>query len=198
MRYTRQNFTEALLALLPSGAVWPREPDSTLVRVVSALAPAFERSGDRAEQVLVDGFPASTVELLGEWEGTVGLPDPCIGVQTNLVDRRNAVVGRLRAVGGQSCGYLQAVLAAYGITAAVSNGTAYPFRAGISSAGDAVCEDGYAHTVFVSVSNIQPSFFAAALSAAGDPLASYGNSGVINCVLKRIAPAHTQFLISFV
>lgn len=37
--YTAVDFARVMLSLLPTGPVWPREPDSVQAQVIGALAP---------------------------------------------------------------------------------------------------------------------------------------------------------------
>lgn len=67
----------ALQALLPRGPVWPRQPGAALTRVTSGIAATVHRVHARALALLVDAFPATTYELLPEWEETLGLPTRC-------------------------------------------------------------------------------------------------------------------------
>ena len=102
--YSAQDFARALLALLPSGRVWPKDLESTQGLFMQALAQVYAADGTVA-YLVVDAFPATTVELLPEWENTLGLPDPCAGPSPTLGQRIAQVVARLTDSGGQSVAY---------------------------------------------------------------------------------------------
>ena len=70
------DFLAALQAYLPTGPAWPRDPDTIVTQILSGIARAQARLHARENQLLIDLFPATTVELLPEWEASVGLPDP--------------------------------------------------------------------------------------------------------------------------
>lgn len=99
------DFLATLRALLPPGKAWTRDPDATLTALLRGLAAGFASLQARASEVLKDAFPTGTVELLPEWEATLGLPDPCIGPEALVDERRAQVVARLTNPGGQSVGY---------------------------------------------------------------------------------------------
>ncbi len=104
--YSADDFTSALLNLLPLGRVWPKELTSVQAQSVACYAPAFQRVSESAAGLLVDVFPASAVDLLSEWEATLGLPDACTvpGSQT-LAERQQAVADKLSASGGPQRSY---------------------------------------------------------------------------------------------
>lgn len=74
---TSADYQAALQALLPHGRVWPREPDAVQSRVAAGLAQTAARLHARANYLLRDAFPLTPLELLPEWEATLGLPDEC-------------------------------------------------------------------------------------------------------------------------
>ena len=85
------DYQQAMLRLLPSGRVWRRDPASTLSAVMLALAPTYTRSTAAAAQVLIDASPATTQNLLVEWENSLGLPDPCTAPNPSIEQRQAAV-----------------------------------------------------------------------------------------------------------
>lgn len=185
---TAADFAEALGRLLPRGRVWLRDPDSVQAALLSGLAGVYAREVLRANFLLVDGFPASTTELLPDWEETLGLPDPCAGEDPSIVVRRAHVVARFTNGGGQSAPYFIAYAAALGYTITIENFA--PFRAGISHAGDPCYGEDWAHTWAIHAPLNTIVYFEAGQSVAGDPLASWGNA-VLECEMNAIKPAHT-------
>lgn len=103
--FTAQDYLGALQALMPRGRVWPRDLDATQTQLLLALAQVYERSDGRSRQLLVDGFPQTAVELLPEWEATLGLPDSCGGAPDSISERQARLVVKLQEPGGMSKGY---------------------------------------------------------------------------------------------
>lgn len=92
---TSADFLRAFQALMPRGRVWNTDPDSIQTKAASGLTPSYAAQTARSNNLLVDAFPATTYELLPEWEATLGLPDPCAGTSPSTQARRNQVVARL-------------------------------------------------------------------------------------------------------
>ncbi|WP_250489990.1 YmfQ family protein [Caballeronia sp. INML2] len=189
------DFLVAMQALLPRGRVWPRDPDTVQAKVLSGLAPSYERQTARANYLLVDSFPATTYELLPEWEATLGLPDPCAGVAPTVPARRAQVVARLTNLGGASIPYLIGFAASLGYTVTITQYT--QARAGMLRAGQPCCgyDWNFAWKITAPLNTVVRAV--AGSMAAGDPLASWGNA-VLECEIRAVMPAHTTPIFAYV
>lgn len=192
--YTAADYLSALQSLLPRGHAWPRAPDAVQTRALAGLTPVYERSNLRANHLLVDAFPATTVELLPEWEAALGLPDRCAGVAPTLQGRRAQVIARFTAVGGQSVAYIKAFALSLGYSIEITQ--FIPARAGILRAGMPLCGNDFAHAWRVSAPLNTSFAFRAGASAAGEPLTSIANA-VLECELRKIAPAQTTVFFAY-
>src|SRR5476651_1511590 len=178
--FTDADYTQALTNLLPPGKAWNRDPDSVQAQAISCYAPSFRRSSDDALALLVDAFPATAVNLLPEWESTLGLPDPCAGVAPTLQARRAQVVARFAGSGGMSISDFEAYAASLGYTITIKQYA--PFRAGQNTCGQPLggLDWFYTWSVQVQANTVTP--FRVGSSMLGEPLASWGNS-VLECEL---------------
>ncbi len=189
------DYQQLLFALLPQGAVWPRDPDSTLGQTLAALAEEMARVDARALDLLDEADPRTTYELLPDWEQTCGLPDACAGLGASLQERRAAVVARVTHRGGQSPAYFQDLAASLGYAATVSEHR--PFRAGLGRSGDPVYGADWVFAWRVTTSQAAPRvLFRAGQSAAGERLASWGLEP-LECAVRAAAPAHTHVIFSY-
>lgn len=71
------DYLAQLAALLPPGAALPREPDSVLMRLLSAPAAELARVEARAAALLDEADPRVAADLFEAWERVAGLPDDC-------------------------------------------------------------------------------------------------------------------------
>lgn len=193
--FTNADYQAALLALFPRGRVWPRDPGSLQARLAGGFAPTLGRVDARAQQLLFDAFPANTVELLGEWEATLGLPDPCEGEGQTLEQRRAQVLIKLFDGGGQSIAYYTTVLSRLGYTNAVITEFA-PFRVGHSGVGAPINGGAWWYVWNIHLPDARAFFFRVGVSGVGEPLSTYTDESVF-CVLELIKPAHTIVTYSF-
>lgn len=146
--------------------------------------------------------PASTVEMLLDWERVVG-PDLCRQDGATMAERRAAVVAKLAATGGQSRAYYTALAASFGYTITIVEYR--PFRAGRSAAGDALTNDGdgdptdetaWTHWWTVQTHSGSVTYFSAGIGAAGEPLARFGDD-LLECIINRYKPAHTNVIFQY-
>jgi uncharacterized protein YmfQ (DUF2313 family) len=183
----------AAQALLPTGAVWPRHPGTTQETVLRGLAAGAARLRARARALLVDGFPATALELLPEWEASLGLPDPCAGEAPTLQGRRRQVVARLTSRGGQSIPYFLGRAAALGYAVTIEEFT--PFRLG-RRLGTRLGGEDWAHAWAVRAPLTTVTPFRLGASFLGERFRSWGNA-VLECELRAVGPRHSVLLFIY-
>lgn len=172
MQYTATNYHAALLALLPAGSAWPREPDSELSKLLKALAQEFARIDARANQLLAESLPSQTVELLAEWETDYALPDGCSTAAQTIEERRAALQQKYLQYGSQSREFLTELAAAMGISITI---TEYQHRRFGDNFGEVWRGQGWNFVVQVDATATEEQ---AALAA------------YLECALKRVLQAH--------
>jgi uncharacterized protein YmfQ (DUF2313 family) len=189
------DYLHQLQALLPLGPAWPKDDDALLTRLLAGLSAELARVDGRVWQVAEEADPRTVAELFADWERVAGLPDLCAvafgGAQT-VAQRRNALVGRLTTMGGQSPSYFVALAASinYAITItefraqAVTDdvnyllyGNAWDFAWQVNAALNTIIELNVDMTV-------------------EDLLSVWGNS-LLECVINRLKPSHTTVLYSY-
>lgn len=186
--FTAADFLRALQALLPRGRAWPTDADAVQTQTLTGVAAEFANVANRGGDLILDAFPASTDELLPEWEASLGLPDPCQGEAPDLADRRAQVVARFAGGFAPSVPDFINYAATLGYTVTIIEFA--PFRFGINHFGDPMYGVAWANAWTVRSPTIMPSFFQFGLSAFGDYFAQWGNT-VLQCEFGRLKPAHT-------
>ena len=88
---------DVLLSHLCSGIAWDcfRTPGKVAYRWISAVAEAYEDAWEALCRLASELDPRSTVELIGEWERAVSLPDSCLPLASTIEERRAQVLWRL-------------------------------------------------------------------------------------------------------
>jgi uncharacterized protein YmfQ (DUF2313 family) len=186
---TAADYLEQLKTLLPPGQAFPREAGTTLHKLLDGMSIELARVDGRGELLPLEANPASTNELLSDWERVVGLPDNCSGaLEGTLQGRRNALLAKLASTGGQSPAYFISIAAALGYEVTISEFR--PFRVGMSEVGDALTNGDWQFTWQVNGPETTVLTFRVGLSAVGEPLRSWGTSS-LECKIRQLAPAHT-------
>lgn len=192
---TAAEYREQLKALLPPGQAFPRDPDTTLHDLLDGMSIEFARLDARSEVLPVEANPSTSNELLTDWERIAGLPDKCSGaLEQTIQGRRKALLTKLTSTGGQSSAYFIELAASLGYTVTIEEFR--PFRAGWSSAGDALTNGDWVFTWLVRAPEVTVTSFRAGLSAAGERLRTWGND-TLECKLNQLKPAHTIAIFAY-
>lgn len=174
-QFSVNDYVGALQALFPRGLVWPRAADSTQAAVLRGLAPVYYRTNQSANELLVVSFPATVDDLLPEWNATLGLPGRFGYTGDDLATQQAQVVAALTDSGGQSVAFFLQLLASLGCTATIRQYR--PTRVN-DAVNTPIRGREWAHVWVVTV------------SGSADPV-------VVEAVLERYKPAHTEFFVVF-
>jgi len=169
-------YTDLLLALMPPGIAISRSTESIFHDLAARCAVEFARVYERGADLLSEGVPSTTSELLDQWEQALGLPDTCYTPTTDD-ERRAAIIARIVGTGGHSLADYTALAATLGYAAPVFT-TYAPFVMG-SSMGDAFYNGPWRSTALVT---LEPGLYDA----------------LIECVFNHQKMAHETLLFRFV
>ncbi|MDN0102962.1 YmfQ family protein [Yersinia bercovieri] len=195
-RYSVNEYTAAIQALMPGGLVWPKISDGTQTSTLRALARSFQRSDEDARDLLDAAFPSTATAMLPEWEATLGLPDLCaIGEIDSIIQRQRAVVSKLFGIGGQSAAYFIRVAEALGYTISITQ-----YRqacTGMSVCGDAINGEEWPFTWLIAAPETTINYAQCGLTYCSDPLRSWGNKQ-LECRLTVLNPSHTILKFGYI
>lgn len=193
-------FQQSLAQLLPQGYAWPRDPQSTLMRLLGGVAASFAELDKVITQTTVEWLPHATKARLGEWEDAVGLPDQCFGADQTVDARRGRVLSRLRGPSGvypdsspASLGAIEAICTNLGYPAVAAYN--HPFRCGRDRVGRRLGQlDGKLYVRMTAESTP----FRVGHNRVGDRLVTRpAEVTQLACYLKNYAPARYQLNVIF-
>jgi len=159
-----------LSQFLPTGPIW--EGDN-LNQIFDSFDVELNRIEVRAQNLVVESNPQTTVEMLVAKETEAGLPDKCVGAFGSISTRQLALLAKWRMTGGATAAYL--------IDAAATQG----FTITIESNPPEI------HHFNVHAPTVATTLFRAGESVAGDELGAWGDSR-LECLILRLKPAHTN------
>jgi uncharacterized protein YmfQ (DUF2313 family) len=183
--------------LLPRGRIWHRGWGTVEAQDLLTLMPQWVRLHARANNLIDDSFPCSTVELLPEWEATLGLPDPCVQPPLDTLQERTAAVcAKFVARGGSSREYFIHLAASLGFQIQIIQYA--PFRVGLSRVGDPLNgpDWAFAWKIVVQGDVGTITYFRVGGSAVGERLATWGIEA-LQCMFAANVPANTIPIWSF-
>ena len=188
---TPAHYAQMLANLAPSGDAWPTDPASVHQQVYQALALTLWRLNNRANYLVTDAFPATTEQLLTDWETALGLPDPCAGPDQSIEQAQAHVVARLTQTTGPSVASLIAFAATIGYPVTIQQFV--PARFGMAFGG-AFCGDAWAFAWQITAPTFTVDYRKFG-DVFGEPYATWGST-VLQCEMHRLSPAHTTLLFS--
>ena len=192
-------FWQALAQLLPTGFAWPRDPASTLMRVLRGMAGAFDELHEATHQIVRQWQPATTVNRLAEWEAATGLPDACFGTDQSIDLRRRLLLLRLRGAelpfddsSPAAPGVIEALCLSFGYPATVAYRT--PFRCGHRVGRRLGRLDG---RLYITLT-LPGGRFRVGQNRVGDRLINGATGHELVCLLRRLLPARFEIVFILV
>ncbi|TWD54552.1 uncharacterized protein YmfQ (DUF2313 family) [Agrobacterium vitis] len=192
---------QSLLALLPRGRAWGdnHADTSPIYRFWRSVAACFYDWELLACALIEEFFPSTARATLDLWYADYGLPDGC--------DPYPNLVAKVRAAGGSTCSYFQAVAAAAGWSIACMADQTQ--SAGLASAGCSQVGQGIpACTLLIRVYLSQSRAYNAAstqlAAIAGSNWTVGGTLGCgpdltpLFCLMARMIPAHLAVIYEVV
>jgi uncharacterized protein YmfQ (DUF2313 family) len=186
--------------LLPQGHAWEskNDSDSDFNILLKSLSSEPCRIDQRANELINEVYPDTTLELLEDWERLLALPDECSpDEELSVQERRDRVIQVLTTRGGQNSAFYQTLAANFGFDVDIIEVKDQPpFRAGQARAGDRLTNGGWRFAFIVSAPSDSVVRFRAGQSTAGDPLLKVTNT-TLECLMEKYKPAHTEVIFSF-
>lgn len=195
--------------LFPPGQAWLIEKGSKMAAIVSVMAAEFSKVHARSDDLLRESDPRTALETLPEWETDYGLPDTCTGSEDTIQERRNALLNKINAQGGQSLGYFLGMAAMLGYDIRIEEFR--PMVCGMARCSLGNPAEGQIITRYgitdqtdirfnwrVSVLEPRVTWFRAGVSRAGkDHLAEISYAADLECLFNNLNPAHANLIFSY-
>lgn len=168
-------FYAALLKLLPRGKAWEGQNIKNLMK---AIALEIKTVHEDLEDLHREMFPESSYDSVPDFEYMLGLPEYGQDLPATISERRQNILAKLRAQGGQTPEYFVEILESFGHSGTVTDDY-IPFTVGKSSAGDSLYGYTWAFAFLVSITD----------TSASDPIMEY--------MINKYKPAHTVAMFEY-
>lgn len=193
MALNANDYARQFKKLLPIGLIWPKDESTLQNKLYNGLSQEFARVDVRTYKLLDELDPRTTDELLQDWERACGLPDDCTDLQATVPERRQAVVDKCNAVGGQHNRYYIDLVRQYGYVITIEE-----FKA--SKCGQKFGKPMTASTWIwwfrVHAPQETVHVFKTGQSKLGEKFRNWGNQR-LECLIRRYKPAHMNVLFSY-
>lgn len=151
---TAADYRTSMVKLSPTGPCWPTEEGTTWVTLLDALAQEYARIDENVNLLVQETFPDTTSMLLPNWERILGLPDIFSDPDATEEERRNTVLAKMRARGGQSADYLSGIVESLGYSNTIIDCS--PFVADLGEADGYLFDATWIHYFIVVVHDTVP------------------------------------------
>ena len=177
-------YARLLKGLLPPGRAWNLESDSWLSKALLGCADQLAEIHARALDLMEETDPRTAWDTLDDWERILDLPDSCIEtIPATDAGRRVAITQKLVRLGGQSRAYYEQLALAAGYTVAIDDNYRNTiFRTGRGRTGERLYSPEWAHVWRLDVS---------------PPTGTALSHDELECVITRVAPAHTVVFFEY-
>lgn len=184
------DYRRQLQALLPPGPAWDPDIYPLPDMAVEAVAAELARVDSRAADLLSEMFPGTIRELLADWERVMGLPDECLGAASSAGERVAEVVRRFAEVGRQDPEYFEELAHRLGYPSAWVEEMRAP-RFGRSRFGAARFGDWDAQFLWIlHLGERLPGGARFGMARFGSRFGA-NPADIVECIVRRYAPAHT-------
>ena len=183
-------YTGHLKRLLPRGRAWEGEE---LEALLSAFAASFAEMDGVLSRLLDDILPASTSDLLTDWERVTGLPDDCSEPGAGIGQRRGAVLDQLVTQAGNNSADYVAIAAKLGATITIAEHDRTRARA---IAGLDTTNGKWRFVWWITVQNDSTREFSVE-SDVNMPIIIFDRNPELECRLQKAKPAHTHLVIGY-
>lgn len=194
MAVSAEHYARQLAALLPPGVAMAAEPDSEMAALLLKLGDWLARAGERAALLQAEASPHHTLQLLPEWEASLGLPDSCSVGTPTLAERRAALNARLTDAGGARTPRFLQIATALGYPGATV--ARFKIHTCEQSCEEPLRSEAWRFSWVLAVPSSVTVTESTCESAADDPLRVWGNTQ-LNCIMARECPQPSTVLITY-
>lgn len=115
MAWMFSDYKNLILALMPRGKLWNREPGSRMDQVADGTGRELQRVDVRSDDLLVELRPGTTTEMIDEHEEDLGMPYDFMSPLgfDSLEWRRSINLNHYIRLGGQSAAFFRALAAEF-------------------------------------------------------------------------------------
>lgn len=187
--------TQQLANCLPNGRAWDNknQHDSNIRKLIRSCAKSFNIIQTYIEHLAMEYDINLTSDLLPDWETSVGLPDSCLTEITDLVQRRERVITKLRKIPVVTKNDIETLIfEAFGNTIEVTPGAdveVFPLSFPLTFSSTSSRFKLYVNIIDIGLGIGFPYAFPYAFS--------FTNEDKIRCLIRSVIPANVILIIRY-
>lgn len=202
---TAAEYDAHIKALLPPGPAWASDDvRSSIAMLIECWAMEFARVDARAQALIQEADPRFCSETFNEWLEQWGIPDECLEAWGSLLadgltetTLRNALISKITTIGSSTPSFFIDLAKTWGYTVSIDElGATHTVMSNVMTPFTDGNEWSNIWRVHVYHDENSTVTWHNAMGTADEPLAWWGDS-IIECIVKKYAPAHTQVLFGY-
>ena len=195
---TAQEYVNQLKALLPPGPAFPRGDSTSLFAMMLEVWGAeLARVDGRACQVIEEADPRQAIETFQEWLDQWGLPDECIKLwsQNSNSMLRALLLWKIKDTGSPNLAFFRDLAAMFGYTITIDEFFRHSVR---SRSSEVLASERWPNTWRVNVcSGLGAKVTYHQVTGGAEEALAWWGDAIIECLIKRYAPAHTKIYFGY-
>lgn len=197
MALTEKDYEHQINALLPRGPIWNRREGGVLDAVLYALGREAARVDERANSVLEEADPRTSLEELERWFDEWGIPSECLAAiaDPSREQMRQELLAKITSNLGLTAAFFESLAGTLGYSAKV---TTFEEHTVDCTVGDALWDWQWVTVMTLGItirSDGNAEYFDTTWTA-NDPLARWGNA-LLECMIRALAPAHVYVIFMY-
>lgn len=186
------NHADLLKSLLPLVSYDPAGP--AIAAQLGAEGAALDDAIATGLRMLAAITPDGDTQLLPDWERVYGLPDACLAdVESSVSSRVAAVIDKIRRGGGLSRQFFIDLAAALGYSITITEFSPHNVTSPVT---EPLYDTDSQFYWQVSLATDTPPRPITVLDSVTTPLVVY-QTGLLECLLQKLKPAHTELLFAY-
>ena len=197
MSYTAKDYAYQLDELLPRGPIWKRRQGTLLDAFIFALSNELARVSNKAEGILDEADPRTSIELLEEWFNDWGIPSACLTAlaDPNQEQKRRELITKIISSRSLTAEFFKEVAESIGYECEIVTYSAFTVADTVDKALYGT-EWNTSYSMGIRVKSQSPTRLFTTNWTVDQPLAVWGDS-LFECLMRELIPAHVVAIFEY-
>ena len=197
MTLTEKDYEHQINTLLPRGPIWQRRSGGVLDAILYALGREAARVDERANRVIEEADPRTSIEELSRWFDEWGIPSACLEAiaDPSREQMRQELLAKITSNLGLTAAFFESLAGALGYMAKV---TTFVEHTVASSVDEALWDHQWTTvmTLGITIRSDGDAEYFDVTWGADEALARWGNA-LLECMIRALAPAHVYVIFLY-
>jgi len=197
MSFTAKDYAYQLDELLPRGPIWKRRQGTVLDAFIFALSNELARVNNKAESILDEADPRTSMELLENWFNDWGIPSACLAAlaDPSLEEKRKELITKIISSRSLTAEFFKEVAETLGYECEIVTYSAFTVADTVEKPLFGT-EWNTSYAMGIRVKSQSPTKLFTANWTVDQPLAVWGDQ-LFECLMRELIPAHVIAIFEY-